>query len=470
MARRVAELALHTDGALLCVKGYDEGVHLGEALGLVRTEVDAGDAQAPTDGPPSEMAVAALRAMFVETGQLLATGPHLDPPRRAGLRDLFESDPARASIEFARLGLRWRTADPKRIAFLEPKGDVLKTEVTAFALSVEAQTAIVGTSAQWVPVEELWSSWSRGEELVSPTCAEAVRRLKTGRADSLPVDGHRPRAWAVAPHLQMLPVKTPTLPPATHTNVFLVGTGSAVLVEPASPYEEELDRIEAWVADAHSVGTKLQAIVATHHHIDHIGGATALSDRLGLPLWAHAMTQERLEGLVTFDRILHDGERLELDGPVPTALTAMHTPGHAPGHLCFVDETSGIMIAGDMVAGVGTILVEPNDGDMSLYLDSLRTMARAEPTALLPAHGGVIRNPQQMLEFYVTHRLMRETKVLDSLSTARPGAKALELLPTAYDDAPKTVWPLAEQSVEAHLIKLERDGKVRRVGEGWAVA
>lgn len=470
MPRRVAELALHTDEALLCTQDYDEGVHLGEALGLLRAEVEPSDAEAPTDGPPNEIAVAALRTAFETTGQLIASGSKLDPASRERLRGLFDSDRARATKEFAHLGLRWRTGDLRRVAFLEPRGDVLQTEVTAFALSVDAETTITSLGLEWTPLEPLWSSWSQGEVLVSPTCAEVLRQLRSGAVTSVSVGTHRPRAWSVGPHLQMLPVRTPTLPPATHTNVFMVGTGSAVLVEPASPYEEELDRIEAWVADAQSFGTRLEAIIATHHHIDHIGGATALSERLGLPLWAHAMTQERLQGIVTFDRVLRDGERLELEGPTPTALTAVHTPGHAPGHLCFVDEVSGIMIAGDMVAGVGTILVEPNDGDMALYLDSLRSMARAEPTALLPAHGGVIRDPQKMLEFYVTHRLMRETKVLDSLSSMKRGAKAAELLPLAYDDAPKAVWPLAEQSVQAHLIKLERDGKVTRVGDGWSVA
>ncbi|MGD8606659.1 MAG: MBL fold metallo-hydrolase, partial [Myxococcales bacterium] len=179
------------------------------------------------------------------------------------------------------------------------------------------------------------------------------------------------RVQQVAPTIQMLPVRTPTLPPATHTNTFVVGTGEAVLVEPATPYRDEQDVMVEWVQSTRLRGVEPVAILATHHHPDHVGGAVALRERLQLPLWVHAMTAKRLDGIVEVDRLIQDGERIELEGSVPTALTALHTPGHAPGHLCFIDAASGMMIAGDMVASVGTIIVEPTDGDMLLYIESL---------------------------------------------------------------------------------------------------
>ena len=104
-------------------------------------------------------------------------------------------------------------------------------------------------------------------------------------------------------------------------------TDEAVLVEPASPYEEEIDRVVAWVR-AHDL--TLVAILATHHHPDHIGGASALCKRLGLPLWAHAMTAQRLEGVVKVHRHLEDNETIVLRGG--TIVRAVFTPGHAPGH------------------------------------------------------------------------------------------------------------------------------------------
>lgn len=275
------------------------------------------------------------------------------------------------------------------------------------------------------------------------------------------------RVQVVAPTIQMLPVRTPTLPPATHTNTFLVGTREAVLIEPATPYKGEQDLMIEWVHEARLNGIEPIAILATHHHPDHVGGATALQERLQLPLWAHAMTAQRLDGIVDVDMLIQDGERLVLQGPTPTALSALHTPGHAPGHLCFVDEATGMMIAGDMVASVGTIIVEPTDGDMLLYLESLRKMAGLQPEALLPAHGDVIREPQVILEFYIQHRLMREGKVLAALRARGKPSRPRHLVAQAYDDTPKHLWPLALQSIEAHLIKLEREGRIQKHGDRW---
>jgi glyoxylase-like metal-dependent hydrolase (beta-lactamase superfamily II) len=266
----------------------------------------------------------------------------------------------------------------------------------------------------------------------------------------------------------MLPVRTPTLPPATHTNTFLIGTREAVLVEPATPYREEQDLMVQWVQAARIKGIEPVAILATHHHPDHVGGAMALRERLELPLWAHAMTAQRLDGIVEIDRLIQDGERIELDGPTPTSLIALHTPGHAPGHLCFTDEASNIMVAGDMVASVGTIIVEPTDGDMLLYLESLRKMSALEPAGLLPAHGELIEQPQAILSFYIEHRLMRERKVLDALEARGKASRPRHLVARAYDDTPKALWPLALRSIEAHLIKLEREGRVVKEGDGWA--
>jgi glyoxylase-like metal-dependent hydrolase (beta-lactamase superfamily II) len=166
--------------------------------------------------------------------------------------------------------------------------------------------------------------------------------------------------------------------------------------------------------------------------------------------------------------LIQDGERIVLDGPTPTALSALHTPGHAPGHLCFTDEASQIMIAGDMVASVGTIIVEPTDGDMLLYLESLRKMSALEPAGLLPAHGELIQQPQAILNYYIEHRLMREAKVLAALEARGKPSRPRHLVAEAYADTPKHLWPLALQSIEAHLIKLERESRVTKEGDCWS--
>lgn len=273
-------------------------------------------------------------------------------------------------------------------------------------------------------------------------------------------------ARAVAPGIEALPLRTPTLPPATHTQAYLIGRGELVLVEPASPYEDEIARAVAWVQGRLARGQRLRAILATHHHPDHIGGATALAERLGAPLWAHAATAERLAGRVAFARHLEDGELLVLDGDPPLRLRAVHTPGHAPGHLCFLDEASRALLAGDMVASEGTILVETTDGDMAQYLDSLARLDALAPSVLLPAHGGPITDAHAKLSGYVAHRLAREAKVLAALR-ARGPCTVEALVPEAYADAPQSVWPLAALSAEAHLVKLAQEGHAERVEAGW---
>jgi endoribonuclease LACTB2 len=274
----------------------------------------------------------------------------------------------------------------------------------------------------------------------------------------------------VAPGVSMLSLRTPTLPPATHTNVYIIGTGELVLVEPASPYPDEIAQASAWVEARLAQGQTLRALLLTHHHADHIGGAEAMRHRFGVPIWAHDRTAERLAGKIAIDRLLGDGERVELDGPRPMTLEAIHTPGHAPGHLCFLEPESRSLIAGDMVAGVGTILVEAVDGDMALYLQSLAKMAERDAAQLLPAHGLPIADAAARLSFYVQHRLGREAKVVTALRSFAQPASLEELVPIAYADTAQYAWPLARMALEAHLIKLAREGRAAQHHDRWLAA
>jgi len=260
-------------------------------------------------------------------------------------------------------------------------------------------------------------------------------------------------------------VRTPTLPPATHTNVYVLGRGRVAVVDPASPYADEQARLDAALDVLRRGGERVVELILTHHHVDHVSGAAHLAERLGVGIAAHAATAAKLRAMGRFEvtRIIHDGEPLEF------GVRAMLTPGHAPGHLCFVHDGARAIVAGDMVASEGTIIVEPDDdGDMKQYLDSLRALRALDPKVLLPAHGPPIVGAEAAaakLDFYVAHRLEREARVLASLSTEPQTVSAL--VPPAYPDVSPMLYPLAARSLLAHLIKLETEGRAARDGDRW---
>ncbi len=286
---------------------------------------------------------------------------------------------------------------------------------------------------------------------------EAVRRFGGAEAPA-------PPSGVVSDGVRVQPLRTPTLPPAAHTGCYLVGPtegrGSLIVVDPASPYPEEQAVLDALLDREAADGRPVEAIALTHHHGDHVGGAAHLAARLGCPIAAHAETARLLRGKVEVTRILDDGD-------VIGGARAMFTPGHAPGHLCFV--VGDAIVAGDMVAGVGTILIDPGEGDMTQYLASLEAMRAVGAARLLPSHGPVVQDADAKLREYVAHRLMREGKVAASLRAAGRGTSR-ELVPGAYADTPPALWGLAERSLIAHLVKLERDGVARRDVDGaWCL-
>jgi endoribonuclease LACTB2 len=279
---------------------------------------------------------------------------------------------------------------------------------------------------------------------------EQVRGLVPTAGGEAPAD-----PVPVAPGIRVLALRTPTLPPAAHTNVYLVGpeAGPVAVIDPGSPYPEQqalLDRALAEVPPA--------AVLLTHHHGDHVGGAAALAARWSIPIAAHAATARRLAGRVTVNQMIEDGE-------TAYGATAIFTPGHAEGHLCFA--VGDATIAGDMVAGLGTILIDPGEGDMAVYLASLERLLARPAMALLPAHGPMIADGHAKLREYIAHRLQREAKVAAALRE-QPRTLA-ELVADAYDDAPRALWGLAERSMLAHLVKLARERRATDEGDGrWS--
>lgn len=257
------------------------------------------------------------------------------------------------------------------------------------------------------------------------------------------------------PGYWVVPLRTPTLPPASATNTVVVGRRRLAVIEPATPHADEQSRLVAMLDERMAEGARVEAIVVTHHHSDHIGFAQALADRTGAPILAHPETAARVP--LTVDRHITDDTLIELDEG--HGLRSVFTPGHAPGHLVYLDTATRIAHAGDMVAGEGSILIDPDDGgDMLAYLHSLEVLAELGANRLVPAHGCVFDEPEAVCRHFIEHRLGREAKVLAAMGTE---SKTLpEILASAYADTPKMLWPLAEKSLRAHIAKLVSDGRV----------
>jgi ribonuclease/clavin/mitogillin len=265
-----------------------------------------------------------------------------------------------------------------------------------------------------------------------------------------------------------LALRTPTLPPAHRTNCYVVGHHDAIVVDPGSSFRPELNRLLAYLWERRGKGDGLQAVVVTHHHGDHVGGAVRLARELDLPLAAHPETLARLSAQTVRTQALVDGQRLRTDPQLE--LVCLHTPGHTPGHLCLFELARRILVGGDMVPGDGTTLVNPPDGDMVAYLASLERLVALRPAMILPGHGPTLEDGTAAVKRLVAHRLWREGRVLAALRPSWSEQDLWTVTLRAYEEIPAWLLPLASRSALAHLIKLEREGRAHQVSTGrWTV-
>lgn len=262
------------------------------------------------------------------------------------------------------------------------------------------------------------------------------------------------------------PLLTPTIPPNRHTQAYRIGERGGLLVDPGSPYPAEQRRLFAWLCEHRGRGGTLQALVLTHHHEDHVGGAVPLARALRLPILAHPLTLSRLAlpGDVR-SRAVHEGQVIGTDDGL--SLEVLHTPGHAAGHICLWAPRPRILVCGDMVLGGGTTVIDPPEGDMAIYLAQLRRLAALGPRFLLPGHGPISEAGAEVLDRLIAHRHAREARLAAALG---PRERDLfELTREAYPEISPLALPLASRSALAHLLKLEAEGQARRSPAGaWS--
>ncbi|HEY5005649.1 MAG TPA: MBL fold metallo-hydrolase [Ktedonobacteraceae bacterium] len=244
--------------------------------------------------------------------------------------------------------------------------------------------------------------------------------------------------------------------PGTNTIVLNGGKEGAVVIDPG---DDNPAHLEAIIHAGNSYGG-IRRIFITHGHHDHFGGAEKLRAQLGVPVYAFSR-----EGIPFVDQEVSDGALFPLEGD---RLLAFHTPGHCFDHLCFLLEGERTLFAGDLISGITTNVIIPPEGNMLDYLNSLKRLQSLDIAKIVAGHGPEIVDVQAKLAGDIAHRLQREQQIIDALYTLPPGTTIPALVEYIYVDVDPRLYPIAALTVEAHLLKLEREDRVRHnEKDGW---
>lgn len=265
----------------------------------------------------------------------------------------------------------------------------------------------------------------------------------------------------IAPGIRRLTAPNPGMMTGPGTNTYLLGRDELAVIDPGPEIDVHLDSLLA------AVGNRLRWIFCTHTHRDHSPLARALRAATGARVFGYGQVPAdgRQDELFLPDQALAGGDVVNCG---EFSLRAVHTPGHASNHLCYLLEDRGVLFTGDHVMQGSTVVISPPDGDMQAYLDSLKGLLELPVGALAPGHGHVIETPQDEVRKLIAHRLKREEKVRAALE--RVGPSTLEqLVVHAYDDVPPRIHNVAMRSLHASLIRLERNGRAVNADGVWRV-
>jgi glyoxylase-like metal-dependent hydrolase (beta-lactamase superfamily II) len=238
------------------------------------------------------------------------------------------------------------------------------------------------------------------------------------------------------------------------TNTYLVGTRELIVVDPGPDDESHLQAILA-AADG-----PIRWILCTHTHMDHAPGAARLKQLSGATVAAMLAPRTDHDFQLSVDRVLVDGDVIECGD---ATIRAVHTPGHASNHVCYLLEHNKMLFTGDHIMQGSTVVIWPPDGNMRAYVESLRSLLRLDLAVLAPGHGHLIEHPHAELNRLIEHRLRREDKIRQAVRRAGTGVTVETLLPSAYDDVSRSLYEWAALSLQAHLDKLVADGELQFV-------
>lgn len=471
-------------------------------------KLEASDAQIEVsncaDDELKKFIVCAVRELFEETGVLLTRGGEkLTKGQRASLHDDLISGTFSLAEIFETWGLRIDAEDFFYTGFwTTPEFSPVRFKTRFFiAVCPPKQTPSAAISelvkVEFIEPRNALKSWANSEVLISPPVLISLQSL--AEEGSLSTDTHKfTRIKSdertqnqklknvsrklleksekfdgkidhieINPRIVVFPLKTETLPPATHTNCFIVGRKSFVVIDAASKDEAEQRKLFEFIDSLIEKNCVCRQIIVSHLHPDHFGGETALRkhlyEKFGLeiPVSAHELTAESLSGKIEVQKFIADEEIFNLNDERGETfeLKALHTPGHARGHLCFYDEEKGFLLSSDNVIGTGSVVIAPPEGNLLNYLNSLERMKNLPNLKhLCGSHGAAVFDAEAKIESYIRHRLEREKQILHAVES---GAKtSQEIVEKVYANLDEKLIELAKKSVEAHLEKLRTENLI----------
>ena len=321
------------------------------------------------------------------------------------------------------------------------------------------------TEFKWWDPKDILQQWEQGTARMAPPqvtfMRDIVGRQREDRgvleilselAREPPIGPHK---IEFAPGVECLPIPTATLPPATHTNCFLIGQGDdLLLVDPAIQDEEGRDIIVERLSDLESSGKRIKSILYTHRHTDHIGDRNRIKEIVDVEVLGTTETLATIGG----GTVIKEGDIIDLGDDLPW--TVIETPGHCPGMVSLISK-SGLLSA-DNVTMVGTILVPSADGDMHQYMRGPERLSALSPKLLFPSHGPVCAAAMRVLTRTLQHRKERHSKVLNAVMG---GWNRLEdIASSAYKDAPDAPESLVLDQTLSHLRGLVKEGLIVEKG------
>jgi len=238
------------------------------------------------------------------------------------------------------------------------------------------------------------------------------------------------------------------------TNTYLVGTHELIVIDPGPDDESHLRAILA------AATGPIRWILCTHTHMDHAPGAARLKQLSGATVAAMVAPRTDHDFQLSVDRVLADGDVIECRD---VTVRAVHTPGHASNHLCYLLEQNRMLFTGDHIMQGSTVVIWPPDGNMRAYMESLRSLLKLDLAVLAPGHGHLIGHPRDELNRLIEHRLRREDKIRQAVLRSGTGLTIETLLSSAYDDVSRSLHEWAALSLQAHLDKLVADGELRLI-------